>query len=67
MTASMAMVYTPGMMVNNMKAGGKTENSTEKVSTGKMAVTEEASGKTVRELSGSMMSTKTPTDKVIIR
>jgi len=54
-------------MVNNMKAGGKTENSTEKVFTGKMAVTEEASGKTVRELSGSMMSTKTPTDKVIIR
>ena len=67
MTASMVMVYTPGMTVNNMKAGGKTENSTEKESTGKMAATEEESGKTVRELSGSMMSTKIPMDKAIIR
>lgn len=55
----MAMEYIPGMTVNNMKAGGKMENSTEKVSTGKMAETEEEFGKTERELSGSMMSTRT--------
>ena len=61
MTANMAMEYIPGMTVNNMKAGGKMENSTEKVSTGKMAETEEEFGKTERELSGSMMSTRTQT------
>ena len=54
MTASMAMVSTLGMMVNNMKAGGRMESSMEKVSTEKMAETEEASGKMARESSGSM-------------
>lgn len=67
MTASTAMEYTPGTTVNNMKAGGKTESSMEKESTGKMAETEEESGKMERESSGSMMSTKTLTDKAIIR
>lgn len=69
MTANTAMEYTHGTMVNNMKAGGKMENSTEKESTGKMDVIEEESGKMERELSGSMTSTKTLTlmDKAIIK
>lgn len=62
MTASMATVYTLGMMVNNMKAGGRMVNSTEKESTGKMDVTDVVSGKMVKESSGSMMST----DKVLV-
>ena len=36
MTASMATVYTPGMMVNNMKAGGRMENNMVKVLIEKM-------------------------------
>jgi len=69
MTANTAMEYTHGTMVNNMKAGGKMENSTEKESIGKMDVIEEESGKMERELSGSMTSTKilTLTDKAIIK
>jgi len=67
MTANMAMEYTPGMTVNNTKAGGKMENSTEKESTGKMAVIEEEFGKMERELSGSTMSTRTLKDKAIIK
>jgi len=67
MTASMALEYTHGTMVNNMKAGGKMENSTEKESTEKMAEIEKESGKMERELSGSMMSIKISKDKAIIK
>jgi len=67
MTASTATEYIPGTMVNNMKAGGKMESSTEKESTEKMAETEEESGKMERELSGSMMSTRTSKVKAIIK
>jgi len=67
MTANTAMEYTHGTTVNNMKAGGKMENSTEKESTGKMAVIEEEFGKMERELSGSTMSTRTLKDKAIIK
>tara|TARA_B100000780_G_C20853931_1_gene339410 strand:+ start:257 stop:475 length:219 start_codon:yes stop_codon:yes gene_type:complete len=54
-------------MVNNMKAGGKMENSTEKESTEKMAEIEKESGKMERELSGSMMSIRISKDKAIIK
>ena len=50
------MVFTHGMMGNNMKDGGKMVNSTVKVFTEKMDVIAEVSGKTERELNGSMMS-----------
>ena len=46
------MEYTPGTTENNMKAGGKTENNTEKEFIGKMAVIDEESGKMVKELNG---------------
>lgn len=52
MIASMDTEYIPGMTVNNMKAGGKTENNTAKESIEKMVVTDVASGKTVKELNG---------------
>merc|ERR1712153_125006 len=61
MTASMALEYTHGTMVNNMKAGGKMENSTEKEST------EKESGKTERGLSGSTMSIRISKAKAIIK
>ena len=44
--------YIPGMTANNMKAGGRTESNTEKVSIGKMGVTDVVSGKMERELNG---------------
>ena len=52
MTESMVMVSTLGTMVNNTKVGGKTENSMEKVSTERMAGTEEEFGKMEREQNG---------------
>ena len=67
MTASTATEYIPGTMVNNMKAGGKMESSTEKESTEKMAEIEKESGKMERELSGSMMSIRISKDKAIIK
>ena len=45
----MAMVSTLGMMVNNMKAGGKMENNTEKEYIEKMVATEEEYGKMEKE------------------
>ena len=52
MIVNMDMEYTLGMTVNNMKAGGRTENNTEKVFIEKMAVTDVVSGKMEKELNG---------------
>jgi len=52
MIVNMDMEYTLGMTVNNMKAGGRTENNTEKVFIEKMAATDVVSGKMEKELNG---------------
>ena len=52
MTVNMDMEYTHGTMENNMKAGGKTENSTEKEFIEKMVAIDVVSGKMERELNG---------------
>ena len=48
------MESTLGTTESNTKAGGKMASSTAKASTGRMAATEEESGKTARESSGSV-------------
>ena len=55
-TESTDRVFTPGMTASNTKAGGKMESNMVRPSTERMAVTEEVSGKTVRDLNGSMIS-----------
>lgn len=45
----MVMEFTPGMMENNTKVGGKMESNTEKESIEKMDVIEEVFGKTEKE------------------
>ena len=54
-TESTDMVFTPGMTASNTKDGGKMESNTVRVSTERMAVIGEVSGKTARESNGSMM------------
>ena len=52
MIESMVMVSTLGTMANNTKVGGKMANSMERVSTERMAGTEEEFGKMEREQNG---------------
>ena len=52
MIESMVMVSTLGMTANNTKVGGKMANSMERVSTERMAGTEEEFGKMEREQNG---------------